>query len=50
MGRFPDPIYAETILGPQFAASQKWLYQPMLESSEAHLLMLVQRGIMPPEQ
>jgi argininosuccinate lyase len=46
MSRFPNPIYAETILGPQFCASQKWLYEPMLESSEAHLLMLVAQGLM----
>ena len=46
MSRFPDPTYAETILGPQFRASQKWLYEPMLESSEAHLLMLVEQNIM----
>jgi argininosuccinate lyase len=50
MSRFPDPMYAETILGPQFAASQKWLFEPMLESSEAHLLMLVQQGLMPTHQ
>jgi argininosuccinate lyase len=46
MSRFPDPVYAETILGPQFRASQKWLYEPMLEASEAHLLMLVAQGIL----
>jgi argininosuccinate lyase len=49
MSGFPNPIYAETILGPQFAASQKWLYVPMLEASEAHLLMLVQQGLMSKE-
>jgi argininosuccinate lyase len=46
MSRFPDATYAETILGPQFRASQQWLYEPMLDSSEAHLLMLVQQGLM----
>jgi argininosuccinate lyase len=46
MSDFPNPIYAETILGPQFSASQKWLYVPMLEASEAHLLMLVQQRLM----
>ena len=49
MSRFPDPIYAETVLGPQFRASQEWLYEPMLECSEAHLLMLVEQAIMPRE-
>ncbi len=48
--RFPHPVYASTILGPQFHASQRWLFEPMLESSEAHLLMLVEQGLMPPEQ
>jgi len=50
VSRFPDPVYAETILGPQFAASQKWLFEPMLDSSEAHLLMLVAKELMPPQQ
>ena len=50
MSRFPNPVYAETILGPQFSESQKWLFEPMLEASEAHLLMLVQQQLMPVEQ
>jgi argininosuccinate lyase len=50
MSRFPHPVYAEVILGPQFAESQKWLFEPMLEASEAHLLMLVTRGLMPTDQ
>jgi argininosuccinate lyase len=44
--RFPDPVYADTILAPQFAASQRWLFGPMLEASEAHLLMLHATGLM----
>jgi argininosuccinate lyase len=44
---FPDPVYAETILAPQFAASQRWLFVPMLDASEAHLLMLNATGLMP---
>src|SRR5688500_3335357 len=47
---FPDPVYAETILAPQFAASQRWLFGPMLDASEAHLLMLQARGLMTPSQ
>ncbi len=43
---FPDPVYAETILAPQFAASQRWLFGPMLDASEAHLLMLHTTGLM----
>lgn len=46
MSSFPNPTYAEIVLGPQFAASQRWLYEPMLESSEAHLLMLLNQGLM----
>jgi argininosuccinate lyase len=49
MSSFPHPVYAQTILGPQFTASQKWLFVPMLEASEAHLLMLVQQGLMSKE-
>src|SRR5215212_8931640 len=47
---FPDPVYADTILAPQFAASQRWLFTPMLEASEAHLLMLHATGLMTAEQ
>jgi len=47
---FPDPTYADTILAPQFAASQRWLFGPMLEASEAHLLMLHATGLMTAEQ
>ncbi|MDQ6670787.1 MAG: argininosuccinate lyase [Chloroflexota bacterium] len=50
MSSFPDPVYAQIILGPQFAESQKWLFEPMLESSEAHLLMLLAQDLMPADQ
>jgi len=50
MSAFPHPVYAETILGPQFRESQKWLFEPMIEASEAHLLMLVQQRLMPADQ
>src|SRR5215831_5654955 len=43
---FPDPVYADTIHAPQFAASQRWLFGPMLDASEAHLLMLRATGLM----
>jgi argininosuccinate lyase len=48
--QFPHPVYAETILGPQFGHSQRWLFTPMLESSEAHLLMLVEQALMTRDQ
>jgi argininosuccinate lyase len=47
---FPDPVYADTILAPQFAASQRWLFGPMLDASEAHLLMLHASGLMTAQQ
>lgn len=46
MSTFPHPVYAETILEPQFRASQKWLFEPLLDASEAHLLMLTQKHLM----
>jgi argininosuccinate lyase len=46
MSRFPHPVYADTILGPQFRESQKWLFEPMIDASEAHLLMLVEQRLM----
>jgi argininosuccinate lyase len=49
-GAFPDPVYADTILAPQFAASQRWLFGPMLDASEAHLLMLHATGLMSAKQ
>ena len=50
MSRFPTPVYADTILEPQFRHSQKMLFEPLLDASEAHLLMLVEQGLMPAEQ
>jgi argininosuccinate lyase len=50
MSRFPDSVYADIILGPQFRESQKWLFEPMLEASEAHLHMLVEQRLMPTQQ
>src|SRR6202165_1188134 len=50
MSRFPHPVYADTILGPQFRESQKWLFEPMIDASEAHLLMLAEQRLMPAEQ
>src|SRR6266851_1059468 len=50
VSRFPDSVYADTILGPQFRESQKWLFEPMLDASEAHLLMLVEQRLMPIDQ
>jgi argininosuccinate lyase len=48
--RFPHPVYAETILAPHFEQARRWLFGPMLEASEAHLLMLAATGLMPGEQ
>jgi argininosuccinate lyase len=50
VSRFPHPVYAETILGPQFRESQKWLFDPMLDASEAHLLMLAECHLVPCDQ
>ena len=44
-GGCPDPVYAETILAPPFAASRRWLFGPMLDASEARLLMLHATGL-----
>jgi argininosuccinate lyase len=50
MSTFPHPVYAEVVLGPQFRESQKWLFEPMIEASEAHLLMLAEQRLMPADQ
>jgi argininosuccinate lyase len=50
MSAFPHPVYADAILGPQFRESQKWLFEPMIEASEAHLLMLFAQQLMPANQ
>ncbi|MEP6715876.1 MAG: argininosuccinate lyase [Terriglobia bacterium] len=43
--RFPAPIYAETVLGPNFRITQRLFLNALLELHYAHTLMLAKQGI-----
>ncbi len=44
-GRFPNPIYAREILEVGFREAQRLLFFHMQAANEAHILMLVEQGI-----
>lgn len=47
---FPGKSYADAVLAPNFEAAKQHLFEPMLMIHRAHLVMLVERGILPAEQ
>jgi argininosuccinate lyase len=49
-GTFPHPVYARHVLEPQFHEAQRLLFSHMIAASQAHTLMLVETGIMAPDQ
>jgi argininosuccinate lyase len=48
-GAFPNPIYAREILEVGFREAQRLLFAHMQAANEAHILMLVEQGIVRPE-
>lgn len=48
-GAFPNPIYAREILEVGFREAQRLLFPHMQASNEAHILMLVEQGILSQE-
>ncbi|HEY8393358.1 MAG TPA: argininosuccinate lyase [Thermaerobacter sp.] len=48
--RFPGKSYAEAVLVPIFEQAKRHLLEPMLAIHRAHLVMLVERGIVPAQQ
>ena len=44
-GRFPDPVYARTVLEVNFRDAQKFFLPPLIEIHYAHVLMLARQGI-----
>jgi argininosuccinate lyase len=44
---FPAPVYAETVLSPNFEDAKKYFLQALLEIHTAHTLMLARQGILP---
>ena len=46
MRRFPAPIYAETVLGPNFEDAKKHFLDALLEIHYAHTRMLAAQGIL----
>ncbi|HWY48919.1 MAG TPA: argininosuccinate lyase [Bryobacteraceae bacterium] len=43
---FPAPIYAETVLGPNFEDAKRYFLDPLLEIHYAHSRMLAHQGIL----
>jgi argininosuccinate lyase len=48
--RFPAPIYAETVLAPNFLESQRYFLVPLMELHAAHALMLHRQRILQKEE
>ena len=47
---FPAPVYAETVLARNFADSQKYFLDALLDLHAAHALMLTRQKILPPAE
>jgi len=49
---FPAPLYAETVLGPNFEDAKRYFLDALLEIHYAHSRMLAEQGILtaPEEQ
>lgn len=47
---FPAPTYARHVLGPAFDSSRQHLFGPLLVSTQAHLVMLAEQGILDRER
>ncbi|CAN5128204.1 argininosuccinate lyase [soil metagenome] len=45
--RFPDPVYAETVLKPLFDGAKTYFVDGFRRIDRAHLLMLTETGILP---
>jgi argininosuccinate lyase len=43
---FPGRIYAETVLAPAYEEAKQHLFVPMMAVNKAHLIMLVEQGLM----
>ncbi|HEV2446049.1 MAG TPA: argininosuccinate lyase, partial [Candidatus Sulfopaludibacter sp.] len=50
MSDFPAPIYAETVLGPNFQDFQRYFLDALFEIHYAHTRMLARQGILSPEE
>ena len=44
-GKFPSPVYAETVLAHNFADGQKHFFEPLMHLHYAHCLMLAKQRI-----
>jgi argininosuccinate lyase len=48
MDQFPAPVYAETVLGPNFEDAKKYFLDALIEIHFAHTRMLAHQGILSP--
>ncbi len=46
-GKFPAPVYAETVLSHNFRDAQRLFFEALLEIHYAHTIMLARQGIIP---
>ncbi|NOZ30247.1 MAG: argininosuccinate lyase [Chloroflexi bacterium] len=46
MSDFPHPAYAANVLRPSFDLARRHLFAPMMAANKAHVVMLVERGIL----
>jgi len=43
---FPHPLYAEYVLKPSFADAQVYLFDLMMAANKAHVVMLIEQGVL----
>lgn len=46
-GRFPDPVYARTVLEPIYRHAKSIFGEPLMRINRAHCVMLAETGILP---
>ena len=49
-GRFPAPVYKDTVLAPLFEIAKRHHAAPLMRINEAHAVMLAERGILSREE
>ncbi|MHB1651455.1 MAG: argininosuccinate lyase [Desulfitobacteriaceae bacterium] len=49
-GKFPADIYRRVVLEPIFEQMREYLFYPMMKLNHAHGIMLIERGLLSPEE
>ena len=45
--RFPDPVYARTVLAPLYDHAKALFGEPLIRINRAHCVMLAETGVLP---